>query len=110
MYLKLDKKTSIEIKNAKNFLAKFLGLMGKKNFHYGILLHNTNSIHTFFMKENIDIYGIDEKNNIIYINLNVPKNKVLFIRNKAKKTRVLELPVNSSKSFNIGDKLTFICK
>ena len=40
---------------AKNFKNKLIGLMGKKNIDYSLLIKNCKSIHTFFMKESIDI-------------------------------------------------------
>lgn len=97
----------IVIKKANTFFKKFLGFMGKKNFDYGIIFKNTNSIHTFFMKENIDIIGINKNNEIIYKASNIPKNKVIVIKNPIKNTSIIELPANTSKSLKIGNILSF---
>ena len=97
----------ILIINANTFLKKLKGLMHKKNINYGMYFPKTNSIHTFFMKDNIDVIGLNENNIIIYKKENVSKNKMLFINYKYQKTSVLELPKNTSQSLNIGDKITF---
>ena len=76
--------------------------MGKKDINYGILFPKCNAIHTFFMKQEIDVVGINEENQVIYIYRNVPKNKIVRIKDNAKKTSILELPKNASKSFVIG--------
>ena len=51
--------------------------MFKKNINYAIRI-KTNSIHTFFMKENIDIVITDKDNNVLYIINNLDKNKIII--------------------------------
>ncbi len=106
MKLKINNK-SIEIKEAKSFLNRLIGLMGKENIEEGILFKKCNAIHTFFMKENIDVIGLNNENQIIYIYRDVPKNKIVKISESTKKTSILELPKNSSKNFVIGSILKF---
>ena len=109
MYLIIDN-NKILIKKAKSFFSRFMGLMGKKDFNYGLFLKKTNSVHTFFMKENIDIIGLNNNNEVIYKAQNIPKNQIIKINNKIKNTSILELPSNTSKKIKIGDQLTFISK
>jgi len=59
------------------------------------------------MKENIDIVGLDENNEVIYKYENLPKNRIVKINYNPKKTSILELPVNSSKKIKIGTILLF---
>jgi len=106
MQLKINNK-KINIIEAKDFKTRLLGLMGKKNIDYGILFPKCNAIHTYFMKENIDVIGLNEENQVIYIYRNVPKNKIVKVSNDAKKTSILELPQNTSKSFVIGSIIKF---
>jgi len=106
MKLKLNNQM-IEIKVANTLSMRFLGLMGKKNFKYGILFPKCNAIHTFFMKEDIDVIGLNEENQVIYIYREVPKNKVVKVSDDAKKTSILELPKNTSKKLYIGSILKF---
>ena len=106
MYLKLGK-NKYNIIIAKSFFKRLIGLMGKKDINYGMFFPKCNSIHTFFMKENIDIVGLDENNEVIYKYENLPKNKVIKINYDRKKTSILELPANSTAKIRIGTLLIF---
>lgn len=106
MYLKTNNKI-YEIIIANNFHQRLLGLIGKKNINYGMLFPSCNSIHTYFMKENIDIIGLDENNEVIYKYENLDKNRIIKINNDIKKTSILELPANTSKKIRIGTILIF---
>jgi len=97
----------IDIIYATDFKTRLFGLMGKKNIDYGILFPKCNAIHTFFMKEDIDVIGLNEENQVIYIFREVPKNKVVKVSEDAKKTSILELPKNASKKIYIGSVLKF---
>ena len=57
----------IKVIEAKSFKERLFGLIGKKNIDYCLLFNHCNSIHTFFMKEKIDIVMTDKNNKIIYI-------------------------------------------
>lgn len=96
MYLKTNK-NKYDIIIATNFSKRLMGLMGKTNIDYGMLFPKCNSIHTYFMKENIDIIGLDENNEVIYKYENLDKNRIIKINYDIKKTSILELPANSSK-------------
>ncbi len=87
---------------ANTFKDKLIGLMGKKNINYGLLIKNCKSIHTYFMKENIDVLLLDQENRILFINRDVKKNKVLIYHTK-KKSNILELPSNSSINLKVND-------
>ena len=85
IFLKLKlNNTYIEIKEAKTFYERMMGFMGKTNINYGILFPKCNSIHTFFMKEEIDVIGLNEKNEIIFIERNCTKNKIIKINHSIK--------------------------
>ena len=87
---------------ANTFLKRLFGLMGKKEIDYGMLFPKCNSIHTFFMKENIDIVGLDENFEVIYKYENLPPNKIIKIKNDRKKTSILELPKHASQKIKVG--------
>ncbi len=106
MYLKTNNKT-YEIIIADTFYKRLTGLIGQKNINFGMLFPKCNSIHTYFMKENIDIIGLDKNNEVIYKYENLNKNRVIKINNDIKKTSILELPANSSKKIRIGTILIF---
>ena len=82
--------------------------MFKRNINYALLFEHCNSIHTFFMKENIDIIGLDENNEVIYKYENLPKNKIIKINYERKKTSILELPKHASSKIKIGTILIFM--
>ena len=108
MYLLIDNSNKIEIKKASSIFKRFMGFMGKKNINYGLFFKHTNSIHTFFMKENIDVIAINNQYEVIYKAQNLGKNKIIKINNKIKNTSIIELPSNASKKIKVGQKLTFI--
>ena len=87
---------------AKTFKQKLMGLMGKTNIDYGLFFPKVNSIHTFFMRESIDVIGLDKDMVIREIYPNVKPNKTLFLRDSI---HTLELPNGASKDYNIGDKV-----
>ena len=70
-------KKEINLIDANNFLKKLIGLMFKKNINYALRI-KTNSIHTFFMKEKIDIVMTDQNNNVLFIYKNLNKNKIII--------------------------------
>ena len=92
----------MEVKVANNFKDKLLGLMFKKNIDYGLLIKNCKSIHTFFMREAIDVLLLDKNNKILKINRNINPNRILIYKTK-KRTNILELPSNSSTYLKINE-------
>ena len=88
---------------ADTFKKRLFGLMGKKNIKTGLFFPKTRSIHTFFMKETIDIIMVDKNNVVICYKQNFPKWKILI---KKKAYHTIELPHNSLHNININDKLT----
>ena len=85
-----DKK--IEIFECNSFISRLIGFMFKKDIKYALLFNKCNSIHTYFMKSNIDVIMCDKENNILYYYNNLSKNKVIFPKKNVYKT--IELPVN----------------
>lgn len=85
-----------------NFFNKLKGLMFKKEPIKNIYMFtNCSSIHTLFMKQNIDLCILDKNYKIIYSEENVTKNK-LIIKNGY---YTLEMPLNTAKYLKTGDKL-----
>ena len=86
---------NIEIKEAKTFFDRFIGLMFKKNISYGLLFKNCKSIHTFFMQTEIDVIATDKNNNIIKTYKKVKPWKILIAPKNTK--NIYELPKNTIK-------------
>ncbi len=90
----------INLKICHKFKDKLLGFMFKKNIDYA-LRFKCKGIHTFFMKEKIDIIITDKNNKILYIYNNFKKNKILVKRNSY---YIYELP-NNFNTYNVGDTI-----
>ena len=82
----------IVIVKCDTFLSRLCGFMFKKDINIALMFDKCNSIHTFFMKSNIDVIMCDKENNIIYYYNNLGKNKVILPKKKI--CRTIELPVN----------------
>ena len=99
MKLILDKE--INLKEANTFTNRLLGLMFKTNIQEG-LVFKTKAIHTFFMKENIDVIMCDKNNVILYYYSNLKKNKIILPKKNVYK--VYETPANFF-NIKISDKM-----
>ena len=80
----------MKIITAKTYMQKLTGLMGKKNINYGMFFPGVSSIHTFFMKENIDVIMCDEDNKILFYYKDLPRGKIILPKCGVK--RVFETP------------------
>lgn len=76
--------------------------MFTKSIDKAILFNRCNSIHTFFMRANIDVIMCDKDNNILYYYKNLGRRKIILPKKGVKK--VFETP---SKYFDIeiGNKM-----
>ena len=61
-----------------SFKDKLIGLMFKKNIDYALAFKKCSSIHTFFMREPIDVVMTDKSGNIIYKVTSLPPFKVIL--------------------------------
>lgn len=84
----------IEIKIVSGFFSKFMGLMFRKGFDYGIRME-CNGIHTFFMRESIDVILTDKNNNVLYIYKGVKPNRIILPKKNVYYT--YELPAGTIK-------------
>jgi len=91
MKLTYNNKT-INVTECKTFLSRLKGFMFKDKINSALLFNKCNSIHTFFMKTNIDVIMCNKNNKILYYYNNLEKNKIIFPKKAVYK--VIELPVN----------------
>lgn len=96
----------INLINCITFFERLKGFMFKKNINYALLFNKCNSIHTFFMKENIDIIMLDKNNNILYYYQNFSKNKIILPKKGVYKT--IETPSNYFKNIKKNTKVKII--
>ena len=80
----------IKIIDCKSFFSRLRGFMFKNKIDYALLFDRCNSIHTFFMKENIDVIMCDKDNYILYFYSDLPKNKIILPKKGVRK--VYETP------------------
>lgn len=106
MKVKIGKK-HINVKVATSFYDRLTGFIGQTNINSGILFPSCNSIHTYFMKEAIDVIALNERNEIVFKVIALPKNKVFKVNRQQKNTSILELPANSTASLKVGSKIVF---
>lgn len=78
--------------------------MFKKNIKYCIYFPNCNSIHTFFMKEPIDVIMTDKNYNILYIYKNFKPWRIILPKKNVK--HVFEYPYNST-DYKVNEKVVF---
>lgn len=93
----------IKVYEAKTFKQRLFGLMFKKNIDYCLLFKNCNSIHTFFMKESIDVVMTDKNNKVLYIKKNMKKNRIILPKKRVYNT--YEFPNNFIKDLKINETL-----
>lgn len=82
---------SIDLIECKHFFSRLKGFMFQKKIDKALLFNKCNSIHTFFMKRNIDVIMCNKDNIILYYYHNLGKNKIILPKKKVYKT--IELPV-----------------
>lgn len=59
----------LQIYRADKFISRAVGLLGSKSLesHEGLWLHRCSSIHTFGMRYNIDVMGLDKESRVTEI-------------------------------------------
>lgn len=88
------------IRTADSFFSRFLGLMGKRNTDYGLLLIPCKSIHTFFMKMNIDVIYFDKFLTVVDIDRNMKPWRTGKYRREA--YGILELPAGMADRLELS--------
>lgn len=95
--------------SAETFYERLKGLMfyppENKRF---LLIRNCNSVHTCFMKYNIDIVGLDSNFQIIKIFKSVKPFR--FVLPQKDVCHIFEIPSNCKFNIDIGNILKFIQK
>ena len=79
---------------AKSFFKKLMGLMFKKEIKENLIFIHCSSIHTFFMKRNIDVLFFDKNKNLLEIHKDVKNNKILVCKNAYYTVEILSNKIN----------------
>ena len=78
--------------------------MMEKNINRALLFDKCNSIHTFFMKHNIDVIMADKNHRVIGIYKNVSKNKIIINRSinyNLSSRNLIQMIINLNNSIRI---------
>lgn len=92
----------INLYECTSFISRLKGFMFQKEINFSLLFNKCNSIHTFFMKENIDVIMCDKNDVILYYYPNLKKNKIILPKKQVYK--VYETPANYF-NIKINDKM-----
>ena len=92
----------INLKKCTSIYSRFKGFMLKKDINIALLFDHCNSIHTFFMYQNIDVIMCNKDNYILFYYKNIGKNKIILPKKNV--TKVFETPANYF-NIKINDKL-----
>lgn len=109
MIISLNCKNEIieDVYIADTFIKRFKGYMfQKKSIHKAILIKPCNSIHTFFMKFNIDVLFLDKNMVVVKKIENLNSNRVIMPIKEV--VMVLEGEVGLYKNILIGDRISFL--
>ena len=97
---------SQDAKLVESFLDRLLGLLKKSN-PKTLIFKTRFGIHTFFLKEPIDVIVLDKNLKVVKLKQNLKPNQLFFWNPKY--YWVIELPNKKIKSkIEIGDKLNFM--
>lgn len=104
--LKYNGEFIIDVFVADSFIKRLLGYMyRKKPHHEAILLKPCNSIHTFFMKFNIDVLFLDKQMQVIKKIENLKPGQIITkVRGS---TMVIESKDGAFNNIKEGSKLYF---
>ncbi len=101
MKLRYNRK-EITLIECTSFFSRLKGFMFCKKIDRALLFNKCNSIHTFFMYNNIDVIMCNNDNIVLYYYNNFKKNKIILPKKGVSK--VFETP---SSFFNVvvGNKM-----
>lgn len=91
---------SCEVMIAETLAQRLRGLLFRANWKGGMLLP-AKSIHTFFMKENIDVFFLDRQGRVVHAVLDVKPWRATQVVRKAK--MVLEVPSGALGAMMTGN-------
>lgn len=88
----IHKNKELEIIECTSFITRLKGFMFKKNINYALKFPYCNSIHTFFMKEDISVIMCNKDYKVLHYYPRISKNKIIWPKKDV--YYVIEAPVN----------------
>lgn len=104
-----DIKIVDDISAGDTFFTRFIGLINREELseNQGLLLIPCRQIHTFYMKFPIDALFLDEDGEVIYIERNMPSNKISKYIKEAHYVLELKGTVSAKHDLKAGDVISF---
>lgn len=92
-----------QVKTAKSLISRGLGVILWKDFgpNNGLLLTDTNSVHTFLVRFPLDLVFLNKEMKIIKLTKNLKPYRISPIVWQAK--HVLEMPTGSIDKYNLAE-------
>jgi uncharacterized membrane protein (UPF0127 family) len=84
-----------EVETAKSFWSRLRGWMGRRDFQAGaaLVLTRCNVIHTFFLRQEIDVAFLDDEHRIVHLLHRVRPNQIA--PNVPEATYAIEFPAGT---------------
>ena len=98
-----------QVQVAEDFLSRLIGLMGRKTMADGsaLILRPCRSVHTFFMRFNIDLVFLDRRGMVVHLIKDMPPFRISPVVMRA--SLVIELPGGTVRNrLRPGDVLQMI--
>jgi len=101
-----DGKYLDRVRVADNYFLRLKGLMGARDIKTGLLLRPCAQIHTYFMREPIDVIYLDRAGRVLSVEPAMEPGRVGFYIHGA--FSVLELPAHRWETFGCRDRLRIL--
>jgi len=90
-----------------SFISRFRGYMARnlEDVEEGLWFPDCTTLHTFFMRFNLDIYFLDGDHKIVAVNSNVTSGRFV---SKWGADSALEIPAGSRPLVKVGETLEFV--
>ncbi len=88
----------------ERFFLRLKGNMGRKNIQDILLFPKCNSIHTFFMREAIDVVMISKENQVLYVRNHLTPYHIILPKKNVYAT--LEFP-REENPYQVGDLIHY---
>lgn len=94
---------------AQSFFSRMLGLLTRPGLEadQALVITKCNSIHTFFMRFDIDVVFLDDENNVIRLEKQVKSAKYISPVKSAKCVIEFSSGVIDKQNITVGDKVHF---
>jgi hypothetical protein len=92
---------------AHTLFQRCIGLIGRKDISQGLIIPTRFGIHTFGMREPIDVLAVDAKRRVIKMKLSLPPNRIALFPTSC--VYVVELPCQTiaAVDLSVGYSITW---